>query len=45
MKADHRTRTVEIYRQAQAVEILESPTTLSGGIILPGFALDLSSVW
>jgi Uma2 family endonuclease len=40
-----KTRTVEIYRQAQSVEILESPTTLSGEATLPGFVLDLSSVW
>jgi Uma2 family endonuclease len=35
----------EIYRQNQAVEILQSPATLSGENVLPGFVLDLSSVW
>jgi Uma2 family endonuclease len=36
---------VEIYRQGQEVEVLESPTTLSGEDILPGFILDLGSIW
>jgi Uma2 family endonuclease len=36
---------VEIYRLGQEVEILQSPTTVSGECILPGFALDLSSIW
>ena len=39
------TQRVEIYRQGQAVEVLESPTTLSGEDILPGFVLDLQLVW
>ena len=36
-----KTRRVEIYRQGQAVEVLDSPTTLSGEDVLPGFVLDL----
>ena len=36
---------VEIYRLAQKVEILESPATLSGEDVLPGFVLDLSSIF
>ena len=36
-----KTRHVEIYRQGQAVELLDSPTTLSGEDVLPGFVLDL----
>jgi Uma2 family endonuclease len=36
---------VEIYRLGQEVEILQSPTTVSGEGILPGFVLDLSSIW
>ncbi len=36
---------VEIYRQGQEVEVLESPTTLSGEDILLGFILDLGSIW
>ena len=36
---------VEIYRLGQEVEIIQSPTTLSGEDILPGFILELSSIW
>lgn len=36
---------VEIYRQGQEVEVLESQTTLSGEDVLPGFVLDLGSIW
>lgn len=39
-----KTRRVEIYRQGQAVEVLDSPTTLSGEDVLPGFVLDLQIV-
>ena len=39
-----KTRRVEIYRQGQAVEVLDSPTTLSGEGVLPGFVLDLQIV-
>ena len=42
---DRKNRKVEIYRQNQAVEVLENPTTLSGEDILPGFVLDLTEVW
>ncbi|UKO97538.1 Uma2 family endonuclease [Nostoc sp. UHCC 0870] len=38
-------RQVEIYRQGKPVEILDSPTKLSGEDILPGFILDLQIVW
>ncbi len=41
---DPQTQQVEIYRPNQAVEILQSPTTLSGEDVLPGFALDLTQV-
>jgi Uma2 family endonuclease len=34
-------KQVEIYRQGRDVEILETPTILSGEDVLPGFALDL----
>jgi Uma2 family endonuclease len=40
-----KTRSVEIYRLGQLVEILDSPTMLSGENILPGFILDLKVVW
>ena len=38
-------KQVEIYRLEQEVEVLESPTTLSGEDVLPGFVLDLSTIW
>ena len=38
-------RQVEIYRQGQAVEILENPSQLSGENVLQGFILDLTPVW
>jgi len=38
-------RRVEIYRPGQLPEILETPATLSGESILPGFILDLDIVW
>jgi Uma2 family endonuclease len=41
---DPQTQQVEIYRPNQAVEILQSPTTLSGEDVLPGFALDLTQI-
>ncbi|MBD1881269.1 MULTISPECIES: Uma2 family endonuclease [unclassified Coleofasciculus] len=40
-----RTRQVEIYRPNQAVEVLQSPTTLSGEDVLPGFVLDLQPIF
>jgi Uma2 family endonuclease len=42
---NRKTRRVEIYRQGQAVEVLEDPTELSGEDVLPGFVLDLQIVW
>jgi Uma2 family endonuclease len=36
---------VEIYRLGQEIEVLESPITLSGEDVLPGFVLDLSTIW
>lgn len=36
---------VEIYRQGKSVEVLDSPTTLSGEDILPGLTLNLQIVW
>ncbi len=35
---------VEIYRLGQEVEVLESPISLSGEDVLPGFTLDLGSI-
>jgi Uma2 family endonuclease len=42
---DPKTKTVEIYRLGQDVEILESPITLSGEDVLPEFELNLSKIW
>ncbi|HEY9607180.1 MAG TPA: Uma2 family endonuclease [Allocoleopsis sp.] len=39
------TQTVEIYRQGQEVEVLQSPATLSGEDVLPGFVLNLQTIW
>jgi Uma2 family endonuclease len=38
-------RTVEIYRLGQDVEVLAAPETLSGEDVLPGFVLDLRSIF
>jgi Uma2 family endonuclease len=42
---DRKTHRVEIYRQGKEVEVLESPTELSGEDILPGFVLSMQTVW
>lgn len=42
---NRRTQTVEIYRQGQEVEVLQSPATLSGEDVLPGFVLNLQTIW
>ncbi len=36
---------VEIYRQGKEVEILDSPNTISGEDVLPGFVLNLEFIW
>ena len=41
---DRKNRKVEISRQNSDVEILDSPATLSGEDVLPGFVLDLSDI-
>ncbi len=38
-------RQVEIYRLGKEVEILESPTEISGEDVLPNFVLNLASIW
>lgn len=38
-------RRVELYRPNQPVEVLLSPTSLSGENILPGFVLNLEAIW
>ncbi len=42
---NRKDRQVEVYRIGQPVEILKSPTTLSGEDVLPDFVLDLASIW
>lgn len=42
---DPQKQQVEIYRPGQDVEILEAPTSLNGGDVLPGFILDLRSIF
>lgn len=42
---DRKTHRVEVYRQVRAVEVLDAPDTLSGEDMLPGFVLDLRTVW
>jgi Uma2 family endonuclease len=41
---DPKNKRVEIYRPGQDVEVLQSPTTLSGEDVLPGFVLDLNGI-
>jgi Uma2 family endonuclease len=38
-------RQVEIYRPGEEMELLESPETLLGENVLPGFELDLAFMW
>ncbi|HIK13139.1 MAG TPA: Uma2 family endonuclease [Oscillatoriaceae cyanobacterium M33_DOE_052] len=40
-----KTQTVEIYRPNGEVELLQSPLSLSGEDVLPGFTLDLTPIW
>jgi Uma2 family endonuclease len=42
---NRKSRQVEIYRPNQEVEVLESPVTVSGEDVLPGFILNLESIW
>ena len=42
---DPQTKQVEIYRQNQQVEILNSPDTVNGEDVLPGFVLNLNKIW
>jgi Uma2 family endonuclease len=42
---DPQKQQVKIYRLGQEVEVLESPSSLSGEDVLPGFTLDLSSIF
>lgn len=42
---DPKTRRVEVYRHGCNQETLESPTTLSGEDVLPGFVLNLQLIY
>ncbi|MBN3907410.1 MAG: Uma2 family endonuclease [Nostoc sp. NMS1] len=42
---NRKSRQVEIYRQGQEVEVLESLVTLSGEDVLQGFVLNLGMIW
>ncbi|MGD1901767.1 MAG: Uma2 family endonuclease [Geitlerinemataceae cyanobacterium] len=42
---DRQARTVEIYRQGREPKLRQSPGSLDGETVLPGFELDLSIVW
>lgn len=42
---NRKSRLVEIYRPNQEVELLESPANVSGEDVLPGFILNLESIW
>ena len=41
---DRKNQRVAIYRQGKDVEIIQSPATLSGEDVLPGFVLDLADI-
>lgn len=42
---DRKNRQVYIYRPQQEVECRDNPSILSGEPLLPGFVLDLSTIW
>jgi Uma2 family endonuclease len=42
---NRKQRQLEISRPHQDVEILDNPETVSGEDVLPGFVLDLSTIW
>ncbi len=42
---DRKLHIVEIYRQGVEVEVLQSPATISGEDVLPGFVLDLKGIF
>ncbi len=42
---DRKNRQVEIYRQGEEKQVLESPESISGKGLLPEFTLNLQSIW
>jgi Uma2 family endonuclease len=42
---NRKDRQAEVYRPDRAVEVLQSPGSLSGEMVLPGFVLNLDMIW
>ena len=42
---DSQNRRVYVYRSGEPVETLEEPETVSGDTVLPGFVLEVQSIW
>lgn len=42
---NRKSQQVEIYRIGQEVEMLENPASISGETVLPGFVLNLETIW
>jgi Uma2 family endonuclease len=42
---DPKDKQVEIYRSGQELSVLESPTSIDCSEVMPGFILDMSSIW
>jgi Uma2 family endonuclease len=42
---DPKTKQIEVYRPEQEVEILESPSDIDCGEVMPGFILSMSRIW
>lgn len=42
---NRKQQQIEIYRLNQGVEILDHPNEISGEDVLPGFVLDLTTIW
>ena len=42
---DPESKSAQIYRQNQTIEVQNAPNSLSGEDILPGFELDLQEIW
>ncbi|HLO50314.1 MAG TPA: Uma2 family endonuclease [Kamptonema sp.] len=42
---NRKNRQVEIYRSGAEVEVLDNPTQVSCDSVLPGFVLNLASIW
>ena len=38
-------KRVHIYRPGTAVEVLQNPATVSGEGVLPGFEMNIKSIW